>query len=842
MNNDIFKKFTPNLKKTLVDAEKIAQERHSSLDTEHQLMAILRNKDTLAAEILNSFDITSDRVELISSLIGHKDERTKPTIIADSAKKAIQLAVQMALKYHHSNVGSEHLLMALISNKVFNSYLILERIGVDPKKIKKQVESIFDGINRSFNQINPTNSALNPQNLLEDESFDEPFFGSMPQMPGVASPAQQKESMLDAHSTSLTALARSKNLDPVIGRDKEIHRLIQTLSRRTKNNPILVGEPGVGKTAIVEGLAQKIVSGNVPEIMADAEILSLDLGSILAGTMYRGQFESRVKKILAEIEKRKNIILFVDEVHMIVGAGSTEGSVDAANLLKPMLAKGKLRLIGSTTFNEYKKYIEKDAAFERRFQPIKVAEPTKEEAVKILHGIKNHYEEFHHVKYLPEALVAAVDFSTRYIHDRSLPDKAIDLIDEAGAAKNSVIKKPDPLSNHKRELVRVLKQKEDLIMAEKYEEATLLREKSLKLQNKIQQLSALDLSADNSDVTVQNIADLVSEWTGVPVTAMSFEEKRNYLNLEKKLKNHVIGQDEAIAELSKAIKRARTGIANPARPIGSFIFLGPTGVGKTELARVLAREIFGSTKALVKIDMSEFSEKHNVARLIGAPAGYIGYEEGGKLTEKIRQNPYSVILFDEIEKAHPEVFNILLQIMDDGTLTDAKGRTVDFKNTIIIMTSNLGSDAIRRQASIGFGRSKSESSRYDMMKENVMETIEKTFRPEFINRLDKIIVFGPLAQKTVRKIVDLQLTELFKRLEAKNIELVVPAKVRDFIAKESFSEDYGARPVRKFIADNIENLLSDEILLIENNDSAIYHLELGTNGIVIGKPLAQVVK
>ncbi|PIS07611.1 hypothetical protein COT78_02845 [Candidatus Berkelbacteria bacterium CG10_big_fil_rev_8_21_14_0_10_43_13] len=838
MNNDIFNKFTPSLKKTLIDAEQIARERNLTLDTEHQLLAILQNRDTLAAEILTSFDVTSDRAELISSLISHKKTKTtKPTVITESAKKSLQLAVQTALKYRHSNVGSEHLLLALISNKMFNSYLVIERIGVDPKKIKKQVESIFNGINQSFNQLDSQpqiNPMINPSNLLEDEGIaDEQFFGPMPPMPGLNNPAQTKESTLDTHSTNLTALTKTKKLDPVIGREKEIHRLIQTLSRRTKNNPVLVGEPGVGKTAIVEGLAQKIIKGEVPEKIANTEILSLDLGSILAGTMYRGQFESRVKKILAEIEKRKNIILFVDEVHMIIGAGSTEGSVDAANLLKPMLAKGKLRLIGATTFNEYKKYIEKDSAFERRFQPIKVEEPTRDEAYKILTGIKSYYEEFHHVKYSPESLDAAVDFSIRYIHDRSLPDKAIDLIDEAGAAHNSEVKKADPLSKLQKELAQISREKEKLIDAEKYEQATLLREKSLKLQNKIKQLKSDRKAASVPEINARDIADLVSEWTGVPVTTMSLKERSSYINLDKKLKKYIVGQDEAIVELARAIKRARTGIANPARPIGSFIFLGPTGVGKTELAKVLAREIFGSEKTLVKIDMSEFAEKHNVARLIGAPAGYIGYEEGGKLTEKIRQNPYSVILFDEIEKAHPEVFNILLQIMDEGALTDAKGRTVDFKNTIIIMTSNLGTDIIRRQAAIGFGHSKSDQGRYEMMKENVIETVEKTFRPEFINRLDKVIVFSPLSKIVIRKIVDLQIGELVTRLANKNIKLVVPIDVRKFIADKSYSDDYGARPIRKFIADKIESILSDKLLEHDTAENLTLKLKLEKDKIIL---------
>jgi len=830
MNSDIFKKFTPNLKKTLIDADRIAAEKQSGQNTEHQLLAILQNKDSLAAEILKNFNILAERVEMINSFTSHNNGLKKE--MAEDAKKSVQLAVQTASRFHHSSVGSEHLLLALISIKKFNSYLIIEKLGVDPQKIKLQIEEIFKGINRSFedNQKNHLPPIVNPENLMQDDGFDDQSFNAMPPFLQAGAAQSKKESFLDQYSKNLTKLANNKKLDPVIGREKEINRLIQTLSRRTKNNPILVGEPGVGKTAIVEGLAQKIISGTVPEKIAGTEILSLDLGSILAGTMYRGQFESRIKKILSEIEKKGNIILFVDEIHMMVGAGSTEGSIDAANLLKPMLAKGQLRLIGSTTYDEYKKHIEKDPAFERRFQPIYVKEPSFSETVEILSGIKNRYEKFHNVRYSAESLEAAVNFSLRYIHDRFLPDKAIDLIDEAGAVANTKTVKKDAGKVLKKKLSEVLRKKEELISKEDYENATLLREEEIKLQYKIQTLSKQ--SEDKTIISASDIAKLVSDWTGIPVSTMSIVEKKNYLNLDKKLKKFVVGQDEAIIELSKAIKRSRVGIGNPKRPIGSFIFLGPTGVGKTELAKVLAREIFGSEETLVKIDMSEFAEKHNVARLIGAPAGYIGYEEGGKLTEKIRKNPYSVILFDEIEKAHPEVFNILLQIMDEGVLTDAKGRIVDFKNTIIILTSNLGTDILRRQSSIGFGKSKNADEKYAKMKDSVMETVEKTFRPEFINRLDKVIVFYPLNLRSIRKIVDLQLAELTNRLASKSITLKFSKEINEKIANDSYSEEYGARPIKKYIAEHIETPISDRLLTFDEPNISL-ELDVKNGKIIV---------
>ncbi|HOX41104.1 MAG TPA: ATP-dependent Clp protease ATP-binding subunit [bacterium] len=828
MNNDIFKKFSPNLKKALVEAERMAKEKGVPLNTDHQLLALLRNKETLAYEILSSFDITEDRVMVIASLIN--PDKPTPGLISEDARKSIQLAVQFASKYKHLTIGSEHLLLALVSNKSFNAYVILERTGSDPKKIKKQIETIFSGISDTFTETKD-------QPTIESMSMDDNnFSGDSDFMPGGGIPpfVQQqtrtkKESALESFSTNLTKLAERKKLDVVIGREKEIARVIQTLSRRTKNNPILVGEPGVGKTSIVEGLAQRIVSQDVPESLMNAEILSIDLGSILAGTMYRGQFESRIKKILAEIEKAGNIILFVDEIHMMVGAGSTEGSIDAANLLKPMLAKGTLRMIGSTTFDEYKKHIEKDPAFERRFQPIQVAEPTIEETIPILKGIKNHYEKFHSVIYDDSAIKAAAELSKRYINDRFLPDKAIDLIDEAGAAI-SARKNSDPTGELKSELISINKRKETAILAERFAEAAMLREKELILESKIR---ALSTTVKRIPVTISegDIAKLVSEWTGVPTIKLSSKEKMLYANLEKTLKKFVIGQDEAVSEVAAAIKRSRVGISSPTKPIGSFIFLGPTGVGKTELAKVMAREIFGSESALIKIDMSEFMERHNMSQLIGAPAGYVGYEEGGKLTERVRHNPYSVILFDEIEKAHPEIFNILLQIMDEGVLTDAKGRKVDFKNTIIVMTSNLGSDLLRHQSVIGFNKAGNVSERIAKLKENVLESVEKTFRPEFINRLDKVVVFSPLDNEAIKKIVVLQLADLEQRLKKQGYKIEVKNDVIDWIAKNSFNPEFGARPIKKTIAEKIEAPITEKILRDKYKEGDTINVELKNDAI-----------
>jgi ATP-dependent Clp protease ATP-binding subunit ClpC len=625
-------------------------------------------------------------------------------------------------------------------------------------------------------------------------------------------------------------MAEKGELDPVVGRDNEIARLVQILSRRKKNNPVLIGEPGTGKTAIVEGLAERIVNGAVPSSIVNKKVLSLDMGSLLAGTMYRGQFEQRIKGILEEIKKQKDIILFIDEIHTVIGTGSAEGSMDAANILKPALGRGEIRLIGATTFDEYKKHIEKDPAFERRFQPVIVNEPSEAETLDILTGIREKYEHHHHVVYTDDALQAAVTLSKRYIQDRFLPDKAIDLIDEAAAATNVITREAAKLSELKKEYGRIMTQKDEAVSGEQYEKATFLRQREITLAAKIARLEETERKNKKTTIDQDDIAAVVSRWTGIPVKNLSVSEKKNFLNLDDRLKKYIVGQDEAIKSITSAIRRSRIGISDPKRPIGSFIFLGPTGVGKTELVKVLAREIFGKEDALIKIDMSEFMEKHNVSRLVGAPAGYVGYEEGGKLTETVRRKPYSVILLDEIEKAHPEVFNILLQIMEDGELTDAKGRRVDFRNTLIVMTSNLGTDLLNKQAKIGFESNSNEKeefdSEYGKMKNNVLETIEKHFRPEFINRLDQTIVFKPLSKEVIRSIVDIELDKLIDRIKTKNITIKVSKKAKDKIAELGYKPEFGARPMRKVIVDNIENPLTEALMVEEFKSGDIVKIDL----------------
>ncbi|MCL5410990.1 MAG: ATP-dependent Clp protease ATP-binding subunit, partial [Patescibacteria group bacterium] len=647
MNQNIFKKFSENLKKVLIMSEKMAAEQNTVMNTEHQLIALSIVKDTLAFEVLSNFKITPAQIQLVGSLMSKQSVAKKPLGLSAGSKKSIQAAVKIALKYDHSIVDSEHLLLALLSEKSFNSYLIVERIGVKPEDIVKQLESIFGNINQTLAQVNIPSE----NDSIINETGENDFFGPMGPLPGAGQTMTKTkiDSQLELYTTNITRQASENKLDPVIGRDGETERIVQVLSRRTKNNPILVGDPGVGKTSIVEGLAQRIVEGRITPKLLNKEILSLDIGSLIAGTMYRGQFESRVKKLLEEIKRKGNVILFIDEIHTVVGAGSTEGSIDAANLLKPMLAKGQLRTIGSTTFDEYKKHIEKDPAFERRFQPIKIVEPSVIESIKILTGIKNKYEKHHKVKYTKEAIEAAVKLSKRYINDRFLPDKAIDLIDEAGAAAFQISNETVRLTKLKRELREILKQKDDLIMVEQYKEATLLRKKEIIIEQEIGKIKSKIDKVEKKEISVENIASLISKWTGVAVSNLNIEEKKRFLDLEKRLKKRIIGQDEAVQSIAQAIKRARVGISNPNRPTGSFIFLGPTGVGKSELAKTLAKEMLGNENSIIKIDMSEFMERHNVSRLVGAPAGYVGFEEGGKLTEMVRKNPFSIILLDEIE-------------------------------------------------------------------------------------------------------------------------------------------------------------------------------------------------
>lgn len=811
MNQNIFGKFSDSLKKVLILAETTAKEQNMPMDTQHQLFAIANIKDGIANEILLDLNVAPDRLKLSMSFLA--PGKNEPTITKE-AKLAIQNSIKIAAKFNHSSVESEHLLLSLIKDKKFNSYLLLYKIGSSiPKEIEDQIEGLFaSNKDAALPKINMENDLGSGFEMPSDDSFGQMNPGQIgPMLPmSPSTTKERKESILDHFASNITKLAKDRKLDPVIGRELESERIMQILSRRTKNNPILVGEPGVGKTAIVEGIAQKIIEGKVPSKLQGKELFSLDLGSIIAGTMYRGQFESRIKKILAEIKKRGNIVLFIDEIHTIVGAGSTEGSIDAANLLKPMLSKGELRLIGSTTFDEYKKHIEKDPAFERRFQPVKIQEPTVEDTIKILNGIKKKYEIHHNVTYTKDAIVAAAQLSKRYISDRFLPDKAIDLIDEAAAAKDTISKESIALVKLKNDLRAILMKKEDLIIEELYQEATLLREKEIKIENQIKELSKVQSKKEVIDE--KDIANLVSKFTGIPIANLDHDSRKKILDLEKNIKKRIVGQDEAVSEISKAIKKSRVGLSNPNRPAGSFIFLGPTGVGKSELAKVVAKEILGDEKSLIKIDMSEFMEKHNLSRLVGAPAGYIGYEEGGKLTEVVRKNPYSVILLDEIEKAHPEVFNMLLQILEDGILTDAKGRAVSFKNSTIIMTSNLGTDILRKQSSIGFGAAKNSKDEFAKLKENVLESVEKHFKPEFINRLDKLIVFKPLSLESIKKIVDILMQELKGRLAAKNLKLKYDTKVKDWIAQNGFDQNFGARPIRRTISENIESLITDAIL------------------------------
>jgi len=831
---NIFGKFSPNLQKILITAERIAKEQNSIIDTEHLFLAILMIKGTLANDILSIYKISEGQAQLVAGLISKSISKNAPSGMSKDAKAATQLAVQFASKYKHQTVDTEHLLLGLISNKTFNSYDIVERIGISPKDIKIQIESVFLEIDKSKNNTQMPN--IDHMDFAPGEIPSGPM--GIPQGMSMQATKTKPISALESFTTNITNQARNNTLDPVVGRNNEIDRITQILSRRKKNSPILVGEPGVGKTAIVEGLAQRMVEGEVPTKIINKEILSLDMGSLLAGTMYRGQFESRIKKIISEIKKKGNILLFIDEIHTVIGTGSAEGSMDAANILKPPLARGEIQVIGATTFDEFKKHIEKDAAFERRFQPVIVNETDETETLQILKGIKKKYEDHHKVKYLPNALEAAVKLSHRYIQDRFLPDKAIDLIDEAAAATNVVSPQARELSKILRTLTKISSEKDESVSNEKYEKASRLRQEELKLKERISKIEKKCNKDKKNTISDDDIANVVSKWSGIPVTNLTLSEKKMFMDLEKRITKHIIGQSDAVSEIAKAIRRSRVGISDPKRPIGSFIFLGPTGVGKSELVKILAKEMFGRDDSLIKIDMSEFMEKHNVSRLVGAPAGYVGYEEGGKLTEKIRKQPYSLILLDEIEKAHPEVFNILLQIFEDGQLTDAKGRRVDFRNTLIVMTSNLGTDILTKGATIGFSDVANKNNfigEYDKLKEKVMDTIEKHFKPEFLNRIDKTIIFKPLDQKSIRKIVDLEVNKLIARTKNLKIKISISTKAKNWIAKKGYEPEYGARPMRRVISDNIEVPLSEGILneKFKKGDKVVFTFK--NNQIVLEK-------
>ncbi len=781
----MFGRFTERAQKVLALAQEEAiRLAHSNIGTEHILLGLVREGEGIAAKALNALGLSSEKIQTeVEGLIGKGSEKSQTIHYTPRAKKVIELSMDEARKLGHSYVGTEHILLGLIREGEGVASRVLNNLGVSLNKARQQVLQLL-GSNDSNNHQGGTASSANTPTL-------------------------------DSLARDLTAIAREGSLDPVIGRSKEIQRVIEVLSRRTKNNPVLIGEPGVGKTAIAEGLAQQIVENEVPEILRDKRVMTLDMGTVVAGTKYRGEFEDRLKKVMDEIRQAGNIILFIDELHTLIGAGGAEGAIDASNILKPSLARGELQCIGATTLDEYRKYIEKDAALERRFQPIQVDEPTNEESIQILKGLRDRYEAHHRVSITDEAIDAAVKFSDRYISDRFLPDKAIDLIDEAGSkVRLRSYTTPPNLKELEVKLEEIRKEKDAAVQSQEFEKAASLRDSEQKLREELEETKnnwKEKQGQENTEVTVEDIARVVSSWTGIPVSKLAETETEKLLKLEEILHDRVIGQSEAVKAVSKAVRRARAGLKDPKRPIGSFVFLGPTGVGKTELARALAEAMFGEEEAMIRIDMSEYMEKHSTSRLVGSPPGYVGYEEGGQLTEKVRRKPYSVVLLDEIEKAHPDVFNILLQVLEDGRLTDSKGRTVDFRNTVLIMTSNVGAEALKRNKYVGFNIGDGEQD-YKDMKGKVMEELKRAFRPEFLNRIDEIIVFHSLEKDHLKEIVTLMSNQLTKRLKEQDIHLELSEAAKVKIAEEGFDPEYGARPIRRAIQKHIEDRLSEELL------------------------------
>ena len=789
---DRFDKFTDRARKVLTLAQDEAQRfNHNYIGTEHLLLGLVREGEGVAARVLENMNVELSKVRTaVEFIIGRGDRPVVGEVgLTPRAKRVIELAIDEARRLGHNYIGTEHLLLGLVREGEGIAAGVLESLGVNLDKVRHQVIHVLS----QSSSVSPAQESKRPS----------------------------KTPTLDQLGINLTEAARAGKLDPVIGREKEIERVIQILSRRTKNNPALIGEPGVGKTAIAEGLAHRIVTGDVPETLTDKRVLTLDIGSLVAGTKYRGEFEERLKKIIEELRSSSDSVLFIDELHTLVGAGAAEGAIDAANILKPPLARGELQCIGATTLDEYRKYIEKDAALERRFQPVMVEEPTMDEAVEILYGIRSRYAEHHHVEISDEAVHAAVDLSVRYVADRALPDKAIDLIDEAGSrVRLRRSSAPPNIKEAQRDLEEIIRQKDEASAAQDYEAAARLRDEEAQGRERIEQMRAAwheETAGDIPVVTDEDIAQVVSMWTGIPVLKISTEESERLLHMEEALHQRYIGQEEGIETISRAVRRARAGIKDPKRPIGSFIFSGPTGVGKTELARALAEFMFGSEDALVKIDMSEFMERHNVSRLVGAPPGYVGYDEGGQLTEAVRRKSYSVVLLDEIEKAHPEVFNILLQILEDGHLTDAKGRRVDFRNTIIIMTSNVGAQQLQRDTTIGFrgvgNDAEQAAADYDRMKDKVLSELKNTFRPEFLNRIDATIVFRQLTREEIRQIVDLMLVRVKQQLAGQQIELTVTDAAKDAIIVKGYDQAYGARPLRREIQNQIEDPLAERMLM-----------------------------
>jgi len=790
---DRFDKFTERARKVLQLAQEEAQRfNHNYIGTEHLLLGLVREGEGVAAKVLGNLGVELNKVRsAVEFIIGRGDRTVAGDIgLTPRAKKVIELSVDEARRLNHHYIGTEHLLLGLVREGEGIAAGVLESLGVSLDKVRSQVIYV-----------------LNQSAAYSQEGQ------------GTAHGKSSKTPVIDQLGMDLTAAARAGKLDPVIGRSKEIERVVQILSRRTKNNPALIGEPGVGKTAIVEGLAQRIASGDVPETLMGKRLLTLDIGSLVAGTKYRGEFEERLKKIIEEVKNSGNCVLFIDELHTLVGAGAAEGAVDAANILTPSLARGELQTIGATTLDEFRKYIERDAALERRFQPVLVEEPSIEDTIEILKGIKERYEQHHRLEISDEAIKAAAELGSRYVPDRFMPDKAIDLVDEAASrVRMQRASAPPSLKEVMRSLESVQNEKESAIAAQQYELAAEYRDREAQLRSKLEGLEQgwqAEQGKDKPVVTAEDIAQVVAMWTGIPVMQIAEEESSRLLKMEDALRERVKGQDEAILTVAKAVRRARAGLGDPRRPNGAFIFLGPTGVGKTELVRALAEFMFGTEETMVKIDMSEFMERHSVARLVGAPPGYIGYEEGGQLTEAVRRKPYSVVLLDEIEKAHPEVFNILLQIMDDGRLTDAKGRKVDFRNTIIIMTSNAGAELIRRETGLGFHKSESQQSaqeQYDRMKDKVLQEMRKLFRPEFLNRIDATVVFRALGRDQIRAIVDLMLSRTQKQLTEQRLVMEATDAAKDLLMEKGFDSVFGARPMRRAIQNLIEDPLAEGLL------------------------------
>ena len=791
-------RYTPSAKQVLVLAQQQANYfKHQAIGTEHLLLALTMEKNGVAAKVLQSFVVTEvDVREEIEHIVGYGNlqRRGADTYLPYSPRTryVLERAREHAKLFNVEKVGTEHILLALLEDDKTISSRILAALNIDLRKVKNITYRTM-GVDATT--ANRTRKKLALSEKKQDNGTP----------------------TLDELARDLTEMVRKDQIDPVVGRDNEIKRVVQILSRRTKNNPVLLGEPGVGKTAVAEGFSQKIVNGEVPDNLKNKRVMMLDMGSLVAGTKYRGEFEDRLKKIIEEIREDGNVILFIDEMHTLIGAGGAEGAIDASNILKPALARGEVQVIGATTLNEYQKYVEADAALERRFASVTINEPTPEVALTILKGLRPKYEKHHQLQITDEALESAVKLSKRYIASRFLPDKAIDLMDEAAArVRINNAQKVDKVSAIKKKLSELSQEKTEALLKEDFEKAAEIRNEELKIQEKLEKQIQRDKDEEDSNnyrvkVTAEDIAEVVSEWTGVPVTQINRSEGDRLIRLEKILHNRVIGQDEAVKAVSKAIRRARSGLKDPTRPIGSFMFLGPTGVGKTELAKALAEAMFGSEDSMIRIDMSEYMEKYTTSRLIGSPPGYVGYDEGGQLTEKVRNNPYSVVLLDEVEKAHNDVFNILLQVLDDGFLTDSKGRKVDFRNTIIIMTSNLGATALRDEKSVGFG-AKDVSDDYEAMAAKVRETLKKTFRPEFLNRLDETVVFHSLNKEEIHQIVKLMAKNIIDRIKEQNINLKITPAAIDIVAETGFDAEYGARPIRRVLQDKIEDLLSEELL------------------------------